>query len=310
MKRRTSLWALLLALLLLLTPGCGAGGNSSSSTAAANDAYMESSTDSVSTGEATVQNAPDNGGGGPSAAQPDTARKIIFSASLTMETTQYDTAIQNLERTVEFYSGWVEESNTYSDSRNRRHADYTLRIPSAQFREFLDSAGEIIGHVTSKTERGVEITQVYYDSQARLTSLQVQEERLLAILEKAEVLTDVIELEQALSDVRYEIERISSELRLYDSQVEMSTIQLSLTEVSDLSPQYQLPTSLGQRISNQMQASFTALVSLGESLLVLLVGNLPVLLILAVLITVVWWLIRRFARKHPKLPPSDPPNQQ
>ena len=94
----------------------------------------------------------------------------------------------------------------------------------------MSGAGEL-GNVLSLNRRQEEITEAYYDTEARLTALKTQEERLLAIMEKAETLDDIIRLEDALSDVRYQIESLSGTMRRYDNLVEMATVEVSLREV-------------------------------------------------------------------------------
>ena len=127
-------------------------------------------------------------------------RKIIRNAYLSIETKEFDQSIALLEQKVEEYGGFVEsssvEGNTYSSS-SRRNASYQLRIPAGNFSAFLNDTGGI-GNVYNKTVESNEITDQYFDTQARLESLRMQEERLLEILSKAEELTAVIELEQEI----------------------------------------------------------------------------------------------------------------
>ena len=73
----------------------------------------------------------------------------------------------------------------------------------------------------------------YVDFESRKTSLLAEEQRLIELLEKAENLTDVIQLEDKLSEIRYEIDRIESSLRTFDSLVSYSTITLNVQEVKD-----------------------------------------------------------------------------
>lgn len=220
---------------------------------------------------------------------PDTAgtdgRKIIRTASVSMETTDFDASVAALEQRVSEFNGWIASSELQGSSRydSSRYAWYTLRIPSAKMEAFLSGAEEF-GTVLSSSRGSNEITTEYYDTEARLKSLQVQEERLLAILEKADTLDSVIQLENALSDVRYQIESLTSTLRRYDDLVDMATVELSLREVTSTSPVSGTPKTLGERISQQFSGSLRGLGDFFEGLLVFVIGNLPVLLVWAVIL--------------------------
>lgn len=106
----------------------------------------------------------------------------------------------------------------------------------------------------------------------------------------------IIELENALSDVRYQIESLTGTLRLYDSQVEMSSIEVYLQEVKTTTPD--TPDTLGQRISQQFKSSLSGLANFGENVLVFLLGNLPVLLVWAVVLAAAFFAGRVVWRRR------------
>ena len=249
---------------------------------------------------------PTPGESGGNAAGDLDRRKIIRNAYLSIETKEFDQSIAFLEQKVEEYGGFVEsssvEGNTYSSS-SRRSASYQLRIPAGNFSAFLNDTGGI-GNVYNKTVESNEITDQYFDTQARLESLRLQEERLLEILSKAEELTAVIELEQALSDVRYQIENLTTTLRKYDGLVQYSTIHINLNEVYEITPVVEMPTTLGERISQQFAASTERVRHSVEDLLVAVIGGLPLILwfllwvaILGGIIALIVWLCTRSAKK-------------
>lgn len=63
-------------------------------------------------------------------------------------------------------------------------------------------------------------------------ALETEQERLLALLEKAENVEDIITIENRLSDVRYELENYESQIRLLDNQIDYSTVYVDISEVS------------------------------------------------------------------------------
>lgn len=280
MKRKLLCLCLVLCVLLSLT-ACGSKSDKAATDVSMDMADMDSpgAANGFNTyySEAESQEMPDTAG--------TDGRKIIRTASVTMETTDFDASVAALEQRVTEFGGWIASSELQGSSRydSSRYVWYTLRIPSAKMETFLSGAEEF-GTVLSSSRGSNEITAEYYDTEARLKSLQVQEERLLAILEKADTLDSVIQLESALSDVRYQIESLTGTLRRYDDLVDMATVDLSLREVTSTSPVSGTPKTLGERISQQFSGSLRGLGDFFEGLLVFVIGNLPVLLVWAVIL--------------------------
>ena len=143
----------------------------------------------------------------------DYTAKIIYSANLSLQTTEFDEAVAALERMTASFGGVVERSDVTgdisyeSDGTTRvvnRWGYYTLRVPCARFEEFLTQT-QGLGNVISSSKYAENVTSQYTDYEARLSSLYTQEERLLSMLEKSEDVDSLIALEQRLADVRYEI---------------------------------------------------------------------------------------------------------
>lgn len=221
--------------------------------------------------------------------------KIIYSADVTLETADFSAALEQLSALIEDYGGFVEASsihgiNLYS-SYGRRSADYTIRIPSENFSGLMNALSDI-GNVPYSHTYTENITAQYYDTQARLTAYETQEQSLLSMLEQAETVEDLISIEDKLTDVRYNIDSIKSMLKNWDRQVNYSTIALSVEEVTEYSPSAEI--SYGERLWLSLK---NGLKSVGEFLsdfLVWLVGALPTLVILAILFIALRPLLRKW----------------
>ena len=176
-------------------------------------------------------------------------RKIIYSSSCNIETKDYDKSIKELTALCNSTGAWIEVSNTFgtADYANR-YATYTIRIPVENYREFINSQGKI-GTIVSSSENNRDVTESYTDIEARLESASLRESRILAILENAAMLDDVLTLERELSDVRYEIESLTGSLRKYDSLVDYSTVSLYISEVSTYSVKEPQTLSFSERMS-------------------------------------------------------------
>lgn len=250
----------------------------------------------------------------------DYTDKIIYSANITAETTDFDKAVAGIESMVNAYQGFVESSSVYGNTCYNddgtttvvdRHASYTLRIPAAKFEQFMTEASGI-GNVTSSNRYAENVTSTYTDYEARLSSLNTQEERLLAMLEKSEDVDTLVALESRLADVRYEIESIERNLRNMDLQISYSTVNLDLDEVEIYTPTAPVQRTFGQKLSDAFRDGWQGFARGGQRLLIGLTEALPALLLLAVIVLIVVLCIRRSvkkrrAKKAAAQQPTEPP---
>ena len=308
MKKNLLPLLLTLCLLLCLLAGCGAKSSSSEDIAsqetastdyAAEEAPAEADTaEAYDDGYIDASNDAANSG---SASESTLADKIIYSGYLNIESTDFDAACSAISRMVSECGGFIESSdvNGYTDYRPdgttqliNRYATYVLRVPSSSFQDFLsDSRG--LGNVTSSRTNAENITPQYTDTEARKQSLEVQEERILAMMEQTDDIESLIELESRLSEIRYEMDSLSRTLIDWQNQVDYSTVTLELSEVESYTPVTEEPLSFSQRMADAFGAGWRGLRQTVSSLLIGLAAAWPVLLILilAAILTIV--LVRR-----------------
>ena len=238
------------------------------------------------------------GGNGSDTEKDDTSsdlnpEKIIYSADATVETTEFDATISALEAMIDSYGGWVESSSVngakYSSisrgSKTNRSASYTVRVPNEKFNSMMSELSSL-GNIPYSHVYTENVTSQYYDTQARLQTYQAQEKRLMELLDKAETVSDVIEIENELTEVRYRIESLQTSLRGWDRRVSWSTLYLTINEVSEYTPTK--TKTYGEKISEAFQYGIE---NLGE-VFVSFVEALPVLLFLLVLLIAVIAIIR------------------
>lgn len=290
MKRK--LFAISLAAILLLA-GCGWG----SKTAEDSQAPASGATsdyeggnylpdrenywdmDSAETAPSEPMPAPPTPAGGsePSSVYQNPGAKLIRRAELNIQTEQFDQSLEALNQLVNNCGGYFESANLYGGGRRDAYAtrsgEYVVRIPAQQYNLFLSSTGDL-GYVNSKTESSEDVGTQYYDTETRLKTQRTKQERLLALLERAETMEDIISLENALSDVEYQIEMYSSDLRRYDALINFSTFRIYLNEVRQITEEVGETASLGQRMAAGFQASFRGLGQGFQDLLVWVSYNL------------------------------------
>lgn len=231
----------------------------------------------------------------------DPNAKLIREADLTVQTTEFEQAVSQVEAIVTEFGGYFQNASQHGGSyRNvnaNRIGEYTIRIPSERYEQFMGRTGEL-GYVTYRSETTENIGEQYYDTEARLKTQKTKQERLLALLAKAENMEDIISLESALSDVEYEIERLSSTLNRYDSLVGFATIRLTLDEVHKVTEETGVTNSLGQRMSSGFAASVENLIEGAQDLLVWFSYNVFGILIFAVVVSAAALVLRNTVRRR------------
>ena len=317
MKKALSL--LLAALLVFALCACGSADTPSSAPAASYDmAYTENAYPAEAEeygGFAVTGGTQLESGSG--AAPEGIPEKLIYSASATVETTEFDGTIEKLSALVEQYGGFVESSsvngsNYYTQSRgysSTRCASYVIRVPSDKFSALMGSLSTL-GNVPYSHTYTENITAQYYDTDARLTAYQTQEARLLEMMEAAETVEDLIAIEEKLTELRYQIESLQSTLKNWDRQVAYSTLDLEVQEVVEYTPESRM--SYGQELALALCSGLKRTGEFFKDLLLAIVGALPALVILAVVLAILIpvWKKRRKARKARKNPPAEKPKEE
>lgn len=237
--------------------------------------------------------------------------KIIRRVNMEVETREFDVLIQALDDEILRLGGYVESSELrgkrYHNIDSMRRADIVARIPKDKLDEFIGTVYDS-SNVVNKTETTENVTLEYYDIESRKKSLEIEQERLFALLEKTDNLEDIITLESRLSSVRYELQNYGTQLRTYDNLVDYSTVTIAVYEVERMSPED--AKTVMARIKNGFS---NTLYNIGEgtkNFFVWFVVNLPYILIWAAIISGVALILRRYYKRNMKKLPEPPMKQK
>lgn len=289
-------FTLSLLLLLGLLAGCSAKSNGTASNALA-DSVMGGSGGSVSLESGTAK---------PGESATETAlpqnQKLVRKIWLDAETEDLDALLSQVDQKIAELSGYVEErevynGSAYTNSRRYRHASLTIRIPAAQLDAFVSQVSDV-SNITSTNETTENITLSYVATQSRITALETEQARLLELLAQAETMEDLLKIESRLTDVRTELEEVTSQLRLYDNMVDYGTLYLNLSEVREYTVTEE-PETVWERIGEGFMQSLKDLGAFFTELFVLVVVGIPYLVIAGIVITGVILLIK-FRKKKTK----------
>ena len=226
-------------------------------------------------------------------------RKLIRTVNMEAETETLDTLMTALEEKITELQGYVEKRETHNGAmgieRRSRYVTMTIRIPAEKLDAFLSHVGNS-AHVVSANETVDDITLTYVATESRMNALKTEEERLLELMKQAKDMGDLLQIEQRLTEVRYDLERITSQLLVYDNRVEYGTVELSVSEVREYTEVTE-PETVGERIGAGLKNTLKSLGTFFTNLFVGFVVGLPYIAIVGVVLTAVMIIIRKKRKK-------------
>ena len=230
-------------------------------------------------------------------------RKVILSAGFTVETREFSDYIVRLKALIGQFGGYT-ESESQNGTEPYRSLKLTVRVPQENFLEFLNKASENMT-VASSWQKSDDVTTEYFDTEAWIEVYTEQRERILELIDQANTIEELIQLEKELTRINYEIEQLTTTLRQYDSLISYSTVTIDIFE---LAPAEAASTgeTLGSKLSLGFKQSLENTGKFFEGLLYVLVVLSPALVIIGVIVAIII-IIVHFAKKRKKAR-LQPPN--
>lgn len=221
-------------------------------------------------------------------------RMIIHQASISTNVKDLEKAQHNMEQKVKKLDGYIVESNVYLESDETSSGKMIVRIPEKHFETFLSEAEAEAAKVLQKNITGQDVTEQYVDLSSRVKSKRAVEERLLAFMKNAEKTDDLLKISTDLAKVQEEIEVLVGKINYLENQTSFSTIELTMYESRVIIPEIEnKDLNTWEKTKKQFITSTNSLLSIGSGIIVFLVGNLPVLVLLAIIAGMAVWFIRK-----------------
>ena len=234
-------------------------------------------------------------------------RKLIRTVSLTTETEDMDTLLTGISQRITELGGYVESREVYTGSAyetySSRSATMTLRIPAKNLDTFISHV-DGASNVVSSSETAEDVTMQYVATESHLKVLQAEEERLLKFLSEAKSVSEMLEIEKRLTDVRAELESVTNQLNKYANLVSYGTVKLRINEVKQYTVVEKEEPNLWQRIGTGFVNSVKNVGVILEGLLVFFISALPYLAIPGVIVVIILLAVRKSDKKKKSAPPS------
>ena len=193
--------------------------------------------------------------------------------------------------------GYIEKSNVSGNSysyEGNRYADFTIRVPSEKSGGFADFVSDN-STVTNKEIVTDDVTLTYVDMESRVSALETEKASLEKLLAEAEVLEDIIKIQDRLTDVIYEIESNKSQLRTYDNLIEYTTVGICVREVERVSiiEEQTAWEEIGTRLSDSVRNIGNGCVDI----FIFIIGNLPYFAIVGIVAVVAFTVVKKVKKK-------------
>jgi len=215
------------------------------------------------------------------------SKKIIKTAQLSIQVYDFDSTVENLKQITQQYGGYIENSSSdiiYNDNENDimlKSGSMVLRVPAQNYNDVIDYVSQT-GKIVGNYEQGEDISADYIDTESMLNAKELEKERLMQLIEKADNVNDLILLEERLSQVSGEIDSYNSRIKNWDRLVQFSTISINIEQIKEESKINAISPNLNTRMKTGFISSINNIKQLTENLLVWTAQSIPVIIVIAI----------------------------
>lgn len=284
--------AALLVIVMMFATSCSkAAGDVKNGNSAYNEDFVNEKDLTPSAGMLDIENI-------------DKTQKLIRTCAIDAETRDFDAASAALGERISQFGGYIESQSStgssYGSRSGSRRLMVVVRIPAEKFGDFIFELGSIM-NVTSSSSNVENVTETYYDAEARLATLKAEREslqKMMASIDNAREYDFWLTMQKRLSEVEQDIASLEARLRSIDNRVTYATVTLTLREVVEFTPSAK--PSFGERISKAFSSSWKNFAQFWQDFAVFTVSLLPAITVFAVIVAVIIIIVAIAKKKKGK----------
>lgn len=235
-------------------------------------------------------------------------RKIIRDANIALEVAAPSQVQHEINALAESIGGFV----VTSEAKRREGADQArqeleitlvIRVPSAQFLPTIEKIRSFGTRVLNEKVTGQDVTEEFIDLEARIKTQKALEAQFLEIMKQAGKVSDALEVQRQIAEVRTEIERLEGRKRFLESRSSLSTITISLQEPTAIVVS---SSSFGRSIKEAVRDA----VSIAGEIVLFLIRFIIIMIPIFLLVILPVGLVARFIWRRAGRRPKDPVVEQ
>ncbi|MFT5915225.1 MAG: hypothetical protein ACJAWV_000391 [Flammeovirgaceae bacterium] len=158
-----------------------------------------------------------------------TERKLMKEGYVEFRTGDLESVKNQISQGVKKYKAYISSDQIYK-APNRISNTVVIRVPSQKFDSLLNEIISGVETVDSKEIKVKDVTEEFLDVEARLKTKKELETRYLALLKKANTISEILEIEKQIEALRSEIESTEGRLKYLESRVSFATLTLTFYE--------------------------------------------------------------------------------
>ena len=171
-------------------------------------------------------------------------------------------------------------------------------MPSAKLDDFIASVGDN-SNITYRSENVTDVTLDYVDLESHKKMLAEEQNRLLEFLKEAETIEDIITIEDRLTEVKYQLDSMESQIRTYDNKIDYSTVTLSIQEVIDYTVTVEPEKTVLQRMGEGFVNSITSIGAGVKEFAIWFVIKIPYFILWGVIIAIISVIVKKIKKRNP-----------
>lgn len=231
------------------------------------------------------------------------ARKMVYTADVRLVVEDLDVTTSSIRELFKTHHAELAAEDAAGSKGAARRTTWKVRVPVAEFDKFLEAVTKL-GELENSTTKSQDVTDEFYDLDARITQKLAEEKSLLKLQEEATAIMnkdpkarmeDVLAVRREWNNVRQEIERMQGRLKLLSNLSDLTTVTITINERKGYVPPT-VPT-FDTRISRTFNDSLGALVGFGKALVLFVTALIPWSPVILAVVGSCWFLLRRFRRR-------------
>ena len=231
----------------------------------------------------------------------DTNRMIIRNANIRIVVTDAGKSVEEIDSLVAGLGGYVADSSAWREGEQLR-ARMTVRLPATSLDDALTTIRSMAVSVQSENVGGQDVTEEFSDLSAQLVNLEATENELRELLSEVRQRTqraeDILEVYRELANIRGEIERVKGRMQYLSTLTEMATLTIELIPDVLARPVVEPGWRPQEELRNASRALVKGFQWIVNAVIWLILYVIPLLLVIAAPIVLLWLLIRWLVRRR------------
>lgn len=215
---------------------------------------------------------------------------IIKTGSMDITVDDYAKAIPSIQNLIKGSNGYIQSENESTDNWAKRN-NIVIRVPAANFEKLMNSIGGIARNVLNRHVNTDDVSEEYYDTDARKKAQQAAANRYIELLKQAKNVEEVMAVQSKIDGIQEEVDAKEGRLRYLRDQVGYSTITLSVAQNYEYKPTD--GPGFGSRMGNAFGNGWQGFLNF-----LIIVANLwPLWIMLAAAYFIIRKIVKRFLKK-------------